>query len=216
MMRVFWEEWRSGAAFSRRRLLPALLAGAALLLLVTQFQPGALALVLVVGALVGGTLSGTGRWNQVAARDWVGLEATAPLAYLSGKVTGLILLSLAWAVFFLPLILLVSLSWGVPWTSLAVGALWITAAALGAQAMSQVTLWGTGEFSKIMGSILVFLWAAATLQAPGLRQLNPLWQVWDHFREPSGFDLGAWAVVMGITVACWILKGLLLRVEGVK
>lgn len=214
MMRVFWEEWRSGAVFSRRRLLPALLAGAALVLLITQFQPGALALVLVAGALVGGTLSGTGRWNQVGARDWVGLEATRPLTYLSGKIIGFLSLALAWGLFFLPLVLMVTLSWGIPWTSLGICSLWLVGAALGAQAIGQVVLWGTGEFSKIVGSILVFLWAAATLQAPGLRELNPFWQVWDHFRDPRAFDLASWLVLLGITAACWVAKWGLLKLEA--
>lgn len=216
MIRVLWEEWRGGNRFSSVRVVPVAIFGALFALLVTQFQPGALFLVLVLTGLVGGVLSGTQRWNQVSARDWVGLEGTSPLVYGLGKMAGFVLLLAAWSACFLPPLVLLALVWGLPIKVAGAGLVWMATAALGAQALGHSVTWGTGEFQRLLGGILVFLWVAVTLQVPEAHPFNPLWQAWRLFHDPgSPFDTGALAVVLGSVLGLWTLVIVVLgRTEG--
>jgi hypothetical protein len=206
MMRVLWEEWRGGNRFSSVRVVPLLLFGTLAALLITEFQPGSVFLVLVLAGLAGGVLSGTQRWNQVLARDWVGLEGTGPLVYGVGKVAGWLLLLAAWTACLLPPLVLVTLVWGVPPGVIGAGLAWTLAAAIGAQAIGHAVTWGTGEFQRILGSILVFLWIAASLQVPEAQAFNPLWQVWNLFHDPGRpFDAPAFASILGGAAGLWAL-----------
>lgn len=206
MIRVLWEEWRGGNRFSSVKVLPVAIFGALFALLVTQFQPGSLFLVLVLTGLVGGVLSGTQRWNQVSARDWVGLEGAGPLVYSLGKVAGLLLLLAGWSACLLPPFVLLVLVWGIPAEVVGVALAWTTVAALGAQALGHAITWGTGEFLRVLGGILVFLWVAITLQIPEIRPFNPVWQVWRLFHDPGlAFDTGPFLAILGSTLGLWTL-----------
>lgn len=216
MMRVLWEEWRGGNRFSSVRVVPLIIWGVFLALLITQFQPGGLFLVLVLSGLAGGVLSGTQRWNQVLPRDWVSVEGTSPLVYSLGKLLGFVLLLTAWTACLLPPLVLVTLLWSLP-PSVALEAwAWTLAASLGAQALAHLVTWGTGEFQRLMGGVLVFLWIAGTIQAPDANRFNPVWQVWRLFRDPgTEFDLLPFAIILGLTALLWTVVILILgKTEG--
>ena len=173
MMRVFWEEWRVVGRFSFLNLLPILAAAVAAFLLLTQFQPGALFVALAAMALVGGSISGTQRWNTVPAWVWVGTEDVSPLAYTLGKVAGFLLILVTWIAFVLPPLLLVSLLWGLPWQVLATSLVWVLAGGLAAQALAHVVTWGESDYAKLIVATLVLSWLIASLQHPLTRGLNP-------------------------------------------
>ena len=204
MMRVFWDEWRGGAAFSGVKVLPALALGTAAAMLITDFQPGALFLVLVLGGLAGGLVSGSQRWNQLRGGDWVGLEGVSPLAYAAGKTTGVLLLMLAWAAFLTPPFVLIAVIWGLPLNLAVTGLIWALASTLGAQALCQLVNWSHSEFQRLLGAGLVFAWIAGTLQIPGAQALNPLWQIWRQFHDPETLlDLAALAWILGMSAGLW-------------
>jgi len=216
MMRVVWEEWRGGNRFSSTRVAPLVVFAVLLTLLVTQFQPGSFFLVLVLAALVGGVLSGTQRWNQVLARDWVSVEGTSPLVYCLGKLTGFLLVLGAWSLCLLPPLVLVALVWSLPAEVAFEGLAWTLAAGVGAQAMGHLVTWGTGEFQRLLGGIFAFLWVAGSLQVPDASRYNPVWQVWRLFHDPgTPFDALAFGAIVGAAAALWALVVVILgRTEG--
>ena len=211
MMRVFWEEWRSGGEFSTLRILPALALGTVLGLLMTQFQPAALLEALAAALLVGGVLSGTQRWSRVLAREWVSVEHIRPLRYAAGKITGLVFLGLVWSAFLLPPFILVALSWGLPWERTVFCLAWAFTGGLAAQALSHLVTWWRSDFQRIAGMILVVLWLGVTLQLKALQAFNPLWQIWHLMQDPVPTFDAALVVVLGGTLFLWALVVLILK-----
>lgn len=205
MMRVFWEEWRLGGTFSSGKLLPLAAWAVAAVLLITQFHPGSLFETLGVLGLVGGLMSGTLRWNRVAPRDWMTQEGISPANYALGKVGGLGALLVVWTAFAFPALLLVTLTWGLPWQVSVAAWSWVLAGALGAQALGHLVTWGQSEVARVVAASLVLSWLVASLQFTPTRALNPLWQIWNLFRDPTqALDFGALALVFGSSALLWV------------
>jgi hypothetical protein len=203
MMRVMWEEWRGGSVFSARQL-GWFAVGTVLALFVLRFHPGAVFLVMGIGAVGGGFLSGCQVWNHEAA-EWRA-EGVPPWQYAVGKVAGLVLLGGAWALFLMPPLLVLALSWSMPWTAATAALAWVLAGSLTAQALAHAAVRAVSSAGRAVAALLAALWLGGGLIFEATRPWHPLWQIWRGFHDPERpFDTASWFLLMAMASILWIL-----------
>jgi len=211
MMRVFWDEWRSGSLALVRKGLPGLALVEGVVLVLSHFVPGFFFEVLAGGFVLGGLASGTNRWNTVQSWDWVGLQAVSPLAYALGKISALLFLGLVTLAFLLPPLVLIMALWAMPVAFVLFCLVWVLVGGLAAQALSQLVCWNEAFFSRPIGASLVVAWLGITAAFRELQMFNPLWQIWRLHRDVTAEPgWGALAAVVGGTFLIWALIAVIL------
>lgn len=209
MMRVVWEEWRGGSVFSAK-LLAWFALGTVLALLITQFQPGSVFLVLSIGALAGGFLSGGQHWNHPAS-EWLA-EGVPVWQYALGKVGGTLFLNAAWAAFVAPPVLLLTFSWNMPLSAAASALAWVLAGSLAAQALSHAAARTTSPSGRLVAGLLMAAWLVGGLVVAGVQPLHPVWQIWRMFHDPDrSFDTVSWFALVGAAAILWTVAVVRLR-----